>query len=79
MAIGIEEVLAAGGLHVKAFTFSGQKPAEAVSADGIHVGLAGYLWRPEDDLLLLDIGPPCLGKAKRGKLLEPVVGDFGAA
>ena len=79
VAIGIEEVLAAGGLHVKAFTFSGQKPAEAVSADGIHVGLAGYLWRPEDDLLLLDIGPPRLGKAKRGKLPEPVVGDFGAA
>lgn len=79
VATGIEEVLAAGGLQVKAFTFSGQKPSEAVSADGVHVGLAGYLWRPEDDQLLLDIGPPRLGKAKRGKLPEPVSGDFGTA
>ena len=79
VATGIREVLAAGSLSVKAFTFSGQKPEEAVSADGLHVGVAGYLWRPEDDLLLLDIGPPRLGKAKRGKMPEPVVGDFGSA
>ena len=79
VATGIQEVLAAGSLSVKAFTFSGQKPEEAVSADGLHVGVAGYLWRPEDDLLLLDIGPPRLGKAKRGKMPEPVVGDFGSA
>ena len=66
VATGIREVLAAGSLSVKAFTFSGQKPEEAVSADGLHVGVAGYLWRPEDDLLLLDIGPPRLGTVKRG-------------
>ena len=66
-------------MAVKAFTFSGQAPEAAVSADGVHVGLAGYLWRPEEDVILLDIGPPRLGKARRGKMPEPVAGDFGQA
>ena len=79
MALGIEEILAKGGMRVKAFSFSGQAPAEEVSADGVHVGLAGYMWQPLDDNILLEIGPPRLGKAKRGKSPEPVVGDFGQA
>ena len=79
VALGVEEILAKGSMKVKAFTFSGQEPAAAVSADGTHVGLAGYLWRPLEDCILLDIGPPRLGKAKRGKLPEPVAGDFGTA
>ena len=78
-ALGIEEILDAGSMGVKAFTFSGQAPSDAVSGDGIHVGLGGYLWRPEADLLLLDVGPPRLGKAKRGKMPEPISGDFGEA
>ena len=79
VALGIEEILAKGGMRVKAFSFSGQAPAEEVSADGVHVGLAGYMWQPLDDNILLEIGPPRLGKAKRGKSPEPVVGDFGQA
>ena len=78
-ANGIETILAAGSMSVKAFTHSGEVPSEAVSADGVHVGLGGYLWRPVDDLILVDIGPPRLGKAKRGKLPEPITGDFGEA
>ena len=41
-------------MGVKSFTFSGQALSDAVSGDGVHVGL-GYLWRPEADLLLLDL------------------------
>jgi len=78
-ASDISEILAIGSMAVKAFTFSGQAPAEEVSADGVHVSVGGYLWRPEADQLLLDVGPPRLGKAKRGKLPEPITGDFGAA
>ena len=37
------------------------------------------MWRPEQDVLLINVGPPRLGKAKRGKLPEPIVGDFGEA
>jgi hypothetical protein len=37
----IVEILARGSMSVKAFTFSGNKPDEKVSADGMHVGLAG--------------------------------------
>ena len=79
MIKGVEEILEMGSMKVKAFTISGEPPAEAVSADGIHVGLGGYLWRPESDQLLLAIGPLRLGKARRGKLAQPVTGDFGEA
>ncbi len=65
-----EEILARGSMLVKAFTFSGNKPDEKVSADGMHVGLAGYLWSPEADTIKLVIGPPHLGKAKRGRRPE---------
>jgi hypothetical protein len=37
------------------------------------------LWRPEADQIILDIGPPRFGKAKRGKLPEPIARDFGEA
>jgi len=75
----IVEILARGSMSVKAFTFSGNKPDEKVSADGTHVGLAGYLWSPEADTIELDIGPPRLGKAKRGRRPEPVTGDYKEA
>ena len=48
-------------MSVKAFSFSGVPPTESVSADGKHVGLAGYLWATEEDLIKLDIGPVRLG------------------
>jgi hypothetical protein len=66
-------------MGVKAFTFSKLEPDEKVSADGVHVGLAGYLWSPVDDLVKLDIGPPRLGKARRGKRPAPITGDYAEA
>jgi hypothetical protein len=75
----IVEILARGSMSVKAFTFSGNKPDEKVSADRTHVILAGYLWSPEADTIKLDIGPSRLGKAKRGRRPEPVTGDYKEA
>ncbi len=44
IAQDIETILARGSMGVKAFTFSKIEQDEKVSADGVHVGLAGYLW-----------------------------------
>jgi hypothetical protein len=79
IAQDIETILARGSMGVKAFTFSKIEPDEKVSADGVHVGLAGYLWSPVDDLVKLDIGPPRLGKARRGKRPAPITGDYAEA
>ena len=75
----IVEILARGSMSVKAFTFSGNKPDEKVSAEWMHVRLASYLWSPEADTIKLDVGPPRLGKAKRGRRPEPVTGDYKEA
>ena len=75
----IVKILARGSMGVKAFSFSRNPPSDAVSADGLRVGLAGYLWKTEADTIELDIGPPRLGKAKRGRRPEPISGDFKEA
>jgi len=74
VADDIQRILAKGSMGVKAFSYAGTAPVEEVSADGVHVSLAGYLWATEKDQLLLDIGPPRLGRAKRGRP-SPAVGD----
>ena len=79
VAAEVTVILGKGSMNVKAFTYAGAKPSEAVSGDGQHVGLAGYLWAPEEDMLKVDVGPPRLGRAKRGKRPEPVLGDFKSA
>ena len=79
VAADIEIILQKGSMKVKSFSFSGAAPAECVSADGTHVGLAGYLWATEADIIKLDIGPVRLGKAKRGRRPDPVLGDIKAA
>lgn len=72
----IEFTLALGSMKVKSFTLSGSKPAEEVSADRVGVGLVGYIWEPEQDLIRLDIKELYFGKTKRGKRPEVVKGDF---
>lgn len=79
VASEVTAVLGKGSMAVKPCTFSGEHPNEAVSADGTNVGLAGYLWAPMEDVLRLDVGPPRLGRAKRGRQPTPVSGDFKAA
>ena len=75
----ISDILGLGSMSVKSFTFSGLTPNEKVSADGVSVGLGGYLWQPVKDTISVDIKDLRLVKAKRGKLSEPVTGDFGPA
>ena len=68
-----------GTMTVKAITKSGEDPVEKVSADGVTVGLVGYLWYVKEDLIGLDIKQMAFGKAKRGKPPPPVVGDVREA
>jgi hypothetical protein len=79
VAADIEKILARGSMGVKAFSYSGRVPSELVAADGVHVGLAGYLWDTVADTIRLDIGPPRLGKGRRGKRPPPVTGDLKEA
>jgi hypothetical protein len=72
IAQDIETILARGSMVVKAFTFSGTEPDEKVSADSVHVSLAGYLWSPVEDLMKLDIGLHRLAKARRSKRPAPI-------
>ena len=76
-AASLDVVINQAQLSVKAYTFSGSPPSPEVSKDGVHVGLVGLLWNPEDDLLGLDIKELYFGKAKRGVLPELVSGDIG--
>ena len=67
------------GMRVKAFTFAGMPPSDLVSADGESVGLLGYLWWPEQDLISLCTKDLFFGKVVRGKQPEPVKGDVKKA
>ena len=78
-ATKLKEVLKMGSMDVKDITIAGETPSEAVSSDGTHVGLLGMLWDPKRDKIALDIKEMYLGKLKRGKRPEAVVGDLKEA
>ena len=67
-ARSLDFTLKLAGMEVKSYTFSGQRPADDVSADGVHVGLVGLQWDPLQDFLALDIKPLYFGRPRRGKL-----------
>ena len=75
----LEKVLERAGLKAKAYTFVGSYPDEAVSSDGVHVGLVGLLWAPVEDYICLDIKELYFGKSKRGVLPEFVIGEYSDA
>ena len=74
-AIGVVETLALGQMTVKAITKSGEAPSDVVSSDGETVGIVGYRWKPQSDLMMLDIKSLALGKKKRGVRPPSVEGD----
>ena len=78
-AENLVEVLSVAGIGVKAICKSGSPPPEVMSADGQSVGLVGYSWFPENDLISLEEKPLYLGKKVRGKLPEIVTGDLKEA
>lgn len=79
VAADITFTLGLGSMGVKAFTYSGAKPEETVSADGERVGVVGYHWKPKEDTLSLDIKDLYLGKVRRGKRPELITGNIGDA
>ena len=72
----IDFILGEGSMAVKVWTMSGKKPSELVSSDGKFIGLLGYLWEPETDMLMLDKKEIYLHKFKRGRPPPPVTGNF---
>ena len=76
IADDITFTLGKGSMSVKAFAFSKKSPPEEVSADGKTVGVLGYNWYPEDDLMSLDSKEIYLDKTKRGKPPKPIRGNY---
>ena len=56
------------GLKVKGWSESGSKPSEAVSKDGLTVGVGGFGWNPFLDCLEIKIPGLHFGKKVRGRL-----------
>ena len=75
----LQEVLKLGNMSVKAITKSGEAPPDAVTADGVTVGVVGYKWGTVEDRLSLDIKPITLEKTKRGQPGSPIEGDIASA
>ena len=75
-AASLDFTLGLAGMTVKSYTHSGEAPSPDVSADGVHVGVVGLLWAPEEDNLSLDVKPLYFGKTRRGKRPELIEGNF---
>ena len=67
VASAMVEVLGLGGAVIKDFAFSDTPPSEKLSADGIHVGVLGYLWATIDEKLFLAVRPTVLGRGRAAK------------
>ena len=74
-AASLDFTLKLAGMEVKSYTYSNEKPADDVSADGVHIGVVGLNWDSEKDLLGIDVKPLYFGRTKRGKLPELVTGE----
>ena len=79
VSISLNFVLNLAGMTTKGFTFSGSLPPDTVSADGASVGVLGYVWWPEEDLISLTQKDLTLGKSSRGRSAKPVTGDLRSA
>ena len=51
---------------------SGSPPSPIVSKDGLSVGVFGFAWFPEGDILEMKIPKLHFGKSRRGKLADSV-------
>lgn len=76
IADDIKFTLGKGSMNVKAFSYSGKPPPEEVSADGKSIGVLGYAWFTQEDEVKLETRDVYLDKIKRGKLPEPIKGDY---
>ena len=62
------ELFARVGVTCKSWTISGTPPSTIVSKDGLSVGVGGFAWFPEGDLLELKVPKLHFGKSRRGRL-----------
>ena len=60
------------GLKCKAWNFSGLPPSPKVSKDGLSVGVGGFGWFPEGDILEQKIPKLHFGTARRGRVADNV-------
>ena len=75
----LDFVLNLAGMTTKGYTFSGLPPSDSVSSDGLTVGVLGYTWWPEEDVISLAAKDLSLGKSSRGRAPTPVDGDLKSA
>ena len=67
-----DEVFSRVGLVCKSWTYSTLPPSPKVSKDGLSIGVGGFAWYPEGDILELKVARLHFGKPKRGKISESV-------
>ena len=72
LAENADEAFSRIGLVCKAWTFTGLPPPPAVSKDSVSIGVGGFAWYSEGDILELKIPQLHFGKPRRGKIPETV-------
>ena len=72
LASDADQLFAELGVECKAWTVSGSPPSEVVSKNGLSVGVGGFGWFPEGDILEIKIPKLHFGKSRRGRLANSV-------
>ena len=75
-----DEVFETVGISCKGWTINGEDPPEEVSGGDQVIGVAGLLWAPKIDVVMVNIPPLHFGSVRRGRLEENTIqfsGDFG--
>ena len=72
MTKAADELFDKVGLICKGWNYSGSPPSPKVSKDGLSVGVGGFGWFPEGDILELKIPKLHFGKARRGRVADSV-------
>ena len=70
----MQTVLNNGTFSLKGVAMMGKPPPSKMSLDGVHVGVGGAKWDPENDLISLDIQEVNFAKKNRGKKNAESVG-----
>ena len=72
LAKAADELFEKVGLICKGWNFSGLPPSPAVTRDGLSVGVGGFGWFPEGDILEIKVPKLHFGKLLRGSLADSV-------
>ena len=73
LTISADKLFSQVGVECKGWTISGSPPPEIVSKDSLSIGVGGFGWFPEGDILELKIPRLHFGKSRRGRLAKSVV------